>query len=119
VLTWVKPIVPSRKGGGERVRPPAGWALRQRSPIWCAPPNPAPPRCTVVPPTADDRIRSDHAPKGLTVFKENALSDRKQDHDSDTPHDPIEDVVHSIPYVLPLAGAVLMFLLAFIAISMA
>ena len=40
-------------------------------------------------------------------------------HDSDTPHDPIEDVVHSIPHDLPLAGAVLMYLLAFIAISMA
>lgn len=38
---------------------------------------------------------------------------------SDTPHDPIEDIVHSVPIVLPVAGAVLMFLLAFIAIYMA
>ncbi len=37
-------------------------------------------------------------------------------HESD---DPIENVVHSVPVVLPLAGGVLMFLLAFIAISMA
>jgi hypothetical protein len=35
------------------------------------------------------------------------------------PHDPLEDVVHKIPLVLPLAGGVLMFLLAFIAIYMA
>jgi hypothetical protein len=47
------------------------------------------------------------------------LSDRKQDHDSDTPHDPIEEIVHSVPIVLPLVGGVLMFLLAFIAITMA
>jgi hypothetical protein len=33
--------------------------------------------------------------------------------------DAVEAVVSSIPLVLPLAGAVLMFLLAFIAISMA
>ncbi|WPB59548.1 hypothetical protein [Xylophilus sp. GOD-11R] len=35
------------------------------------------------------------------------------------PHDPIEEVVHLMPIVLPIAGAVLMFLLAFIAIYMA
>ncbi|GAC1354902.1 MAG: hypothetical protein NVSMB34_07490 [Variovorax sp.] len=35
------------------------------------------------------------------------------------PHDPIENVVHVIPLVLPLVGGVLMFLLAFIAIYMA
>lgn len=33
--------------------------------------------------------------------------------------DPVEAVVHSMPLVLPLAGAMLMFLLAFIAITMA
>jgi hypothetical protein len=33
--------------------------------------------------------------------------------------DPVEAVVHSMPLVLPLAGAVLIFLLAFIAVSMA
>jgi hypothetical protein len=44
---------------------------------------------------------------------------------SPTPHeqahetDAVEDVVSMIPLVLPLAGAVLMFLLAFIAVSMA
>ncbi|MEO8118088.1 MAG: hypothetical protein ABI606_02040 [Rhodoferax sp.] len=42
-----------------------------------------------------------------------------------TPHseahepDAVEGVVHSMPLVLPLAGAVLMFLLAFIAVYMA
>jgi hypothetical protein len=33
--------------------------------------------------------------------------------------DVVESVVSSMPLVLPLAGAVLMFLLAFIAVSMA
>ncbi len=33
--------------------------------------------------------------------------------------DPVEAIVALIPLVLPLAGAVLMFLLAFIAITMA
>lgn len=47
------------------------------------------------------------------------MSNPSQNDASDTPHDPIEDIVHSIPIVLPLAGGVLMFLLAFIAISMA
>lgn len=35
------------------------------------------------------------------------------------PHDPVEAVVPAIPIVLPVAGGVLMFLLAFIAIYMA
>ncbi|MGV3571794.1 MAG: hypothetical protein ACO1PB_14435 [Ramlibacter sp.] len=34
-------------------------------------------------------------------------------------HDPVENVVPMIPVVLPLVGAALMFLLAFIAIYMA
>jgi hypothetical protein len=34
-------------------------------------------------------------------------------------HDAVEAVVPMIPYVLPMAGAVLIFLLAFIAVSMA
>lgn len=33
--------------------------------------------------------------------------------------DPVDDVVPMIPVVLPLVGAVLMFLLALIAVSMA
>jgi hypothetical protein len=44
-------------------------------------------------------------------------------HEHPTPSEQTEDVVESIvplmPIVLPVAGAVLMFLLAFIAISMA
>jgi len=36
-----------------------------------------------------------------------------------TPADPVEDIVPLIPIVLPIAGGVLMFLLAFIAVSMA
>lgn len=40
-------------------------------------------------------------------------------HHDDHPQDPVEEVVSAMPVVLPLVGAVLMFLLAFIAISMA
>ena len=36
-----------------------------------------------------------------------------------TPSDAVEAVVPLIPLVLPIAGAVLIFLLAFIAVSMA
>lgn len=39
-------------------------------------------------------------------------------HDHE-PHDPVEAVVPAIPFVLPMVGAALMFLLAFIAIYMA
>jgi len=38
-------------------------------------------------------------------------------HDAST--DPVEAVVPMIPIVLPIVGAVLIFLLAFIAVSMA
>ena len=38
-----------------------------------------------------------------------------EDHE----HDPIEDIVPMMPIVLPIGGAVLIFLLAFIAVSMA
>jgi hypothetical protein len=40
-------------------------------------------------------------------------------HSNDQSHDPVESVVPAIPVVLPIAGAVLIFLLAFIAVSMA
>jgi hypothetical protein len=44
----------------------------------------------------------------------------RQSHGEDAlPHDPVENVVHAIPIVLPLVGAVLIFLLAFIAVYMA
>lgn len=33
--------------------------------------------------------------------------------------DAIENLVHTVPYVLPMVGGVLMFLLAFIAITVA
>lgn len=35
------------------------------------------------------------------------------------PHDPVENVVHVAPIVLPVVGGVLIFLLAFIAVYMA
>lgn len=47
------------------------------------------------------------------------MSSPEQHHPADTPHDPVEDVIHAIPIVLPVAGGVLMFLLAFIAVYMA
>ena len=37
----------------------------------------------------------------------------------DHPVDVVESIVHKMPYVLPIAGAVLIFLLAFIAVFMA
>lgn len=49
-----------------------------------------------------------------------ASHEPRQTHgDSDTPHDPVEDIIGAVPIVLPVAGGVLMFLLAFIAIYMA
>lgn len=41
-------------------------------------------------------------------------------HDAnDHPVDPVEAIVPAIPVVLPIVGGVLIFLLAFIAVSMA
>jgi hypothetical protein len=40
-------------------------------------------------------------------------------HADDHPVDVVESIVHKMPYVLPLAGGVLIFLLAFIAVFMA
>ncbi len=50
--------------------------------------------------------------------------DNAQDHrgyigEAQAEVDPVEDVVKVIPIALPLVGAVLIFLLAFIAVSMA
>ena len=47
------------------------------------------------------------------------MSSPVEAHTTDTPADPVEAVVPMIPMVLPLVGGVLMFLLAFIAVSMA
>ena len=44
------------------------------------------------------------------------MSDHNPSHES---QDPVEGVVKHIPIVIPVAGAVLIFLLAFIAIFMA
>ena len=40
-------------------------------------------------------------------------------HDAQVEQDAVEAIVPLVPIVLPIAGAVLIFLLAFIAISMA
>jgi hypothetical protein len=39
--------------------------------------------------------------------------------DDAVPHDPVENIIHVVPIVLPVVGGVLMFLLAFIAVYMA
>ncbi len=46
------------------------------------------------------------------------MSDHPQPASTE-PHDPVEEIVPLMPLVLPLMGGVLMFLLAFIAVSMA
>ena len=40
-------------------------------------------------------------------------------HDDTVHHDPVENVTKHIPVVIPLAGAIMIFLLAFIAVTMA
>ena len=40
-------------------------------------------------------------------------------HDDTVHHDPVEDITKHIPVVIPLAGAIMIFLLAFIAVNMA
>ena len=47
------------------------------------------------------------------------MSSPVEAHTTDISADPVEAVVPMIPMVLPLVGGVLMFLLAFIAVSMA
>ena len=40
-------------------------------------------------------------------------------HDDTVHHDPVEDITKHIPVVIPLAGAIMIVLLAFIAVKMA
>ena len=48
------------------------------------------------------------------------MSHDHAEHDpAGNPQDAVEAVVPFIPYVVPLAGAIMMFLLAFIAVTMA
>jgi hypothetical protein len=44
------------------------------------------------------------------------MSDAKHEINHD---DPVESIIHAVPIVLPVAGGVLIFLLAFIAVYMA
>lgn len=46
------------------------------------------------------------------------MSHAPQENHSDQPQDMVESIVHLVPIVLPLAGAVLIFMLAFIAVFM-
>ncbi len=65
-------------------------------------------------------LKSSFAP-GLCgpTFESLSMSSAPSHASDDHEHDPIEDVVPMMPIVLPIAGAVLMFLLAFIAVNMA
>jgi hypothetical protein len=47
------------------------------------------------------------------------MSQAPQENHSGEPQDVVESIVPMMPIVLPLAGAVLIFLLAFIAVFMA
>lgn len=47
------------------------------------------------------------------------MSNPQQHNHSDQPQDVVESIVPLMPIVLPVAGAVLIFLLAFIAVFMA
>ncbi|MBT9551046.1 MAG: hypothetical protein IV088_09380 [Hydrogenophaga sp.] len=47
------------------------------------------------------------------------MSHPAHDSHTDQPHDVVESIVPLMPVVLPVAGAVLIFLLAFIAVFMA
>jgi hypothetical protein len=54
------------------------------------------------------------------VFSRKHAMSAPQSHDHDTQTtDVVEEIVPMMPIVLPIVGAVLMFLLAFIAVSMA
>jgi hypothetical protein len=58
--------------------------------------------------------------QGVANLKTQGNTMSKPDtHHPATPADVVEEVVPYMPIVLPLVGGVLMFLLAFIAISMA
>ncbi len=46
------------------------------------------------------------------------MSSQEASHNPET-QDPVESVIHSVPIILPAAGAVLIFLLALIAVAMA
>ncbi len=47
------------------------------------------------------------------------MSHDHHDHHTDQPQDVVESIVPLMPIVLPVAGGVLIFLLAFIAVFMA
>lgn len=55
-------------------------------------------------------------------FEHSSIEETHMSHDNHTPHNGEQDVVESIvplmPIVLPVAGAILIFLLAFIAVFM-
>lgn len=46
------------------------------------------------------------------------MSNHSAQHDA-SQTDPLESIVHAIPFVIPAAGGLLIFLLAFIAVFMA
>ncbi len=56
---------------------------------------------------------------GALRFVERMTMSAHHDAHHDASNDVVEEIVPMMPIVLPLAGAVLMFLLAFIAVTMA
>jgi hypothetical protein len=46
------------------------------------------------------------------------MSNHTDTHNAN-PADPLESIIHSIPVIIPLAGGLMIFLLAFIAVFMA
>ena len=54
----------------------------------------------------------------INLHPRNPMSAPNHDHDNE-PIDPVEKIVPLMPIVLPVAGGLLMFLLAFIAVFMA
>ena len=67
-------------------------------------------------PAAGAKIGDHPNPPGTTMSNP---APRQSHADEAVPHDPVENIIHAVPIVLPLVGGVLMFLLAFIAIYMA
>ena len=49
------------------------------------------------------------------------MSQPHASHDAQAAHsnDPVENIIHFVPVVLPVVGGIMMFLLAFIAVYMA
>ena len=70
------------------------------------------------PDDARTRTRAD-VPTVPDAANKSAISGAQHDAEFPAEEDPIERITRSIPMIIPAAGAVLIFLLAFIAVFMA